>query len=203
MTAIWGTRPRGVRRASTLLLAVALLPSLSACSLLTTSEGQAPLTGIAMCALGHTWTTDLEDAAAQVKAALIAEQVPVTDVIATGTQTLEWSIEGRVVLTQDYAVTITTAPAADQVVTVVETHSGTATGAAYINGEVAIPRKWDGTGVNVDTVADNNGTILEDVPFAIPNTSFDDSVGLEITCEAQTLTIHPRGSDLTQTGTRS
>lgn len=192
-----------VRRGWTLILAAALLPGLSACSLLTSTEGEQPLTGIAVCALGQTWKTDLQDAAEQVKAALISEKVAVTDVTATGTQTLEWSSEGRVVLTPDYALTITTAPAADQVVTVIQTHSGKATGAAYINGDVAIPRKWDGTGVNVDTVADNNGTVLEDLPFAIPNTSLDDSVGLEITCEADTLTIHPRGSDLTQTWKRA
>ena len=34
-----------------------------------------------------------------------------------------------------------------------------------------------GTGVTIDTVADNNGTVVEDLPFAVPQTSFDDAVG--------------------------
>lgn len=203
MTAIRGTRARGVRVASALVLTAALMPGLTACSALTSTEGEQPLSGLALCALGHTWTTDLTDAATQVKASLTGDQVPVTNVTSTGTQTLEWSIEGHVVLTPDYTLTITTAPAEGEVVTVKQTHSGKATGAVYINGEVAIPRKWDGTGVNVDVVADNNGTVLENPPFDIPDTSFDDSVGLELTCNGDTLTIHPRGSDVTQTWKRS
>jgi len=203
MSAIRGTRPKGVRWASTLILTAALVPGLSACSLLTSTEGEAPLTGIAQCSLGHTWTTDMTDVAEQVKAALTADQISVTDVTATGTQTLEWSIEGHVVLTPDYTLTITTVPATVQILTIKQTHSGKATGAAYISGEVAIPRKWDGTGVTIDTVADNNGTVVEDLPFAVPQTSFDDAVGLEITCSGDTLTIHPRGSDVTQTWKRS
>ena len=184
-------------------MGAALLPLLAGCSLLQTTGTETALTGIAACAFGHTWTTDLEDAAAQVKATLESDGVVVTSVTATGTQTLEWGIEGRVVLTPDYTVTVVTAPAADQVLTITETHAGSATGAIYVNGEVGIPRKWEGTGVSVDVVADNNGVVVEEPPFAIPATSFDDSVGLELTCSADKLTIHPRTTQVIQTWKRS
>jgi hypothetical protein len=186
------------RRASALALVALALPLLSGCSLLSSTADEQPLTGVALCALGNTWTIDLEDVAVQVQEALTADQIPVTAVTATGSQTLDWSLESQVLLTPDYTLTITTAPAADQVLTIKQTHSGTATGAVYINGAVAIPRKWDGTAVNITTVADNNGTTVEDLPFPVPQTSIDDSVGLEITCDADTLTVHPRGSSITQ-----
>ncbi len=185
------------RRLTALAIPVALLASVSGCSVLQ-SPADAPLTGIAACALGHTWQVDLDDLAAQVLTELQQDGVAVTAVVATGEQSLDWATNSEVVLTTDYVLTITTEPAAGQVLTIVETHSGTATGAVYINGEVAIPRKWDGTGVSIETVADNNGTPVEEITITIPATSFDDAVGLELTCNGGELTIHPRGSALTQ-----
>jgi hypothetical protein len=178
-------------------LPVALVTGLSGCSVLQ-SPADAPLTGIAACALGHTWKADLDDLAAQVLTELQNDGVAVTAVVATGEQSLEWGTNSQVVLTTDYVLTITTTPATGQVLTIVETHSGTATGAAYINGEVAIPRTWDGTGVSIETVADNNGAPVEEITISIPATTFDDAVGLELTCNGGELTIHPRGSSITQ-----
>jgi hypothetical protein len=180
------------RRYSAAALAVALAGGLTGCSVLESST-DAPLTGIAACALGHTWQADLDDLAAQV-----LTQLQDAGVAATGSQSLEWGTDSHVALTEDYVLTITTAPASGQVLTIVETHSGTATGAAYINGEVAIPRKWDGTSVSVETVADNNGAPVEEITISIPATSFDDAVGLELTCNGGEMTIHPRGSSITQ-----
>lgn len=194
----WGPRTNTARRGLAVLATALLVPALAGCSLIEPPNAEVELSGLAACALGHTWTTDLDDAAEKISAELTNDQIVVTSVVAEGTQTLEWSIEGHVVLTPDYTITITTAPAADQVITIVETHSGVATGAAYINGEVAIPRKWDNTGTHIDTVADNNGTILEELPFPIPTTTFDDGVGLELTCSGDTLSIHPRGAAITQ-----
>lgn len=185
------------QRAAAVALPVTLLFALSGCSLLT-APGPAPLTGTAACALGHTWTADLEDLSAQVLAQLQQSGVPATEVTATGELVLDWSVEGHVVLKNDYVLTIKATPAADQTLTVVQTHSGSATGAAYVNGEVAIPRKWDGSKVTVEAVADNNGTAVDPVPFGIPETSFDDAVGLELTCNGGELTTHPRGGKITQ-----
>lgn len=187
----------GNKRATAVALPAVLLFALSGCSLLT-APGPAPLTGTAACALGHTWKADLEDLSAQVLTILKQSGVPATEVTADGTLSLDWSVEGHVKLTEDYVLTIKTAPAADQVLTVVQTHSGAATGAAYVNGEVAIPRNWDTSAASVEVVADNNGTAVDDIGFTIPETTFDDSVGLELTCGSGALTTHPRGTGITQ-----
>lgn len=203
MTSIWGSRA-AMRHAGALALTVVLVPTLAGCSVLgLEEEKEQVLTGVAACALGHTWSLDLVDAAAQVTDVLTKDSIPVTSVVAEGTQTLEWSTQGRVVLTPDYTLTITTSPGADQVLTLVQTYSGEATGAAYINGDIAIPRKWDGTGVTVDTVVELNGAIVEELPFDVPPTSVDDSVGLLLTCSDSTLTIQPRGDQIVQTWTRT
>jgi len=51
--------------------------------------------------------------------------------------------------------------------------------------------------VSVDTTATSNGTPLDEAPYRIPASDIDDSVGLELTCTADALTVHPRGSELT------
>ncbi|MGX5680042.1 hypothetical protein [Schumannella luteola] len=190
------------RRLAILAGSSALLLALSGCSLLESGEKE-PLTGLAACAQGHTWNLNFEDLAAKVTAELQNDGVPVTAVTAAGTQSLEWDLQGHVVLTTDFDVTVTATPAADQTITIVEHHEGTATGAAYINGEVAIPRKWDGSGQNIETTGDNNGAPLETIPWALPWVGIDDSVGLQLTCDGDSLTIHPRGEKITQLWTRS
>ncbi len=181
----------------------AIVLALGGCSLLETGGSEEPLSGIAACALGHTWQLDFEDLAAKLTAELQAEGVPVVSVTAAGTQELEWTTQGHVDLTTDFDITITATPAADQTITIVQRHSGSATGAAYINGEVAIPRNWDGSAQNIETTGDNNGTPLESIPWEIPWTGIDDTVGLQLTCDGTTLTIHPRGEKIVQTWTRS
>jgi hypothetical protein len=185
------------QRAIVIALPAALLFGLSGCSLLV-APGPEPLTGTAACALGHTWNANLEDLAAQVLTNLQQSGVAATEATITGELKLDWTVEGHVALTNDYVVTVKAVPVADHTITVVETHAGTATGAAYINGEVAIPRKWDASDVTVAVVADDNGVPVDPAPFAIPETSFDDSVGLELTCNGGEMTTHPRGGKLTQ-----
>lgn len=192
------------RRATAIALPAVLIFTLGGCALLDTNGDEEVLTGIAACALGHTWTLDVEGLAEQVKADLAKNGVPVQEVIGSGEQTLDWSVEGHVALDSNYELTVTTVPATDQVLTVVDTHAGSITGAAYINGEVAIPRKWDASKYTRETVASNNGAevALTDIGFTVPETTFDDSVGLELTCNGNELTIHPRGSNFTQTWTK-
>ena len=187
--------------ATVVAVTAAIALSLSGCSLLET-PGEEPLTGLAACALGHSWQADLTDIAAQVLVILQEDGVPVTAVTAEGIQSLDWTLNSRVTLVTDYVVTVTITPAADQVLTIVETHSGTSTGAAFINGEVAIPRTWDGSGVTIDTIADNNGVPVEEITVEIPATSFDDAVGLELTCSGSEMTVHPRGSQVIQKWSR-
>lgn len=181
---------------------LALVASLSGCSLLDNSTTEEPLTGVAACALGHTWQLDMTDLGAQLLAELQRQKVPATEVVASGTQTIDWGTDSRLTLDSDFEIRITAPIAADQTITVVSTYGGSATGAAFINGEVAIPRDWKGADQTSETVADNNGTPLETVPWAIPSVQIDDTVGLELTCDGSTMTIHPRGSKITQTWTR-
>jgi hypothetical protein len=152
--------------------------------------------------MGHSWTLDLGDLGEQMVAALTAEGVAAPTAVADGSQKFTWNTDGKVVIETDYTVTITST-AGDAVTTVTETHVGGSTGQAFINGDVAIPRRWDGTGLSVKATAEVGGAPLETVPFVIPPTDFDDSYGLELTCEGDTLTTHPRGGHITQKWSRS
>lgn len=189
------------RRATAIALPVVLAVSLGGCALVDSSGDSAQLTGIAACALGHTWELDLANLSEQIKTKLTNDGLPIQNVVGSGSQTLDWSVEGHVLMETDYTITITSAPAADQVLTIAQTHAGTVTGAAYINGDVAIPRKWDASKLQLDTTANNNGTELtpEEITYVIPISDIDDSVGLELTCNGDALTIHPRGSKITLT----
>jgi len=192
-------------RATAIALPVVLVFTLSGCSLLDASGDAGELTGTAACALGHTWELDVTDLADQVKIQLGIQGVVVQNVVGAGSQTLDWDVMGHVAMDTDYSFTITTAPAADQVLTVVETHAGEVKGAAYINGDVAIPRKWDAGGLEITVTADNNGTDVptDELTYVIPTTDIDDSVGLELTCNGGALTIHPRGGKITLAFTKA
>lgn len=191
------------RRVSYFALSATVLLALSGCALLQPDTSDNELTGLEVCALGHTWALDTADLATQINASFAANNVVLTSAEISGTQTMTWDLRSAMKITSDYTITLKSAPAADQVVTVVQTHKGDASGKAYISADVAIPRNWKADDLTVDTVADNNGTALEDLPYAIPATDFDDSVGLELTCDGDTMTIHPRGGKFTQTWTKS
>lgn len=191
-----------VSRKAALTLPAVLVLTLGGCALLEPAGTNEPLTGIAACALGHTWTQDFEALVPLITDQLGKNGIGVTGVTFTGEQTLVWDDRAHMTIESNYTVAVTTTPAEGQTQTVTETHTGTATGAAYINGDVAIPRKWDNK-LTYEAVADINGEALEAVPFAAPNTSFDDAVGLILTCDGDKLTIHPRGTQLTQTWTRT
>jgi hypothetical protein len=182
-----------VGAAAAALLAAA---SLAGCSLVQTPPPP-PLTGIAACALGSAWSLDTAKLATDLQAELATRGVTAT-VVADGSQTLDWNLESKVVLDTDYTLTYTSGPD-DQKMVVTDKHSGKATGIAYINSEVAIPRDWDASGLNVKTTATLNGEEQENLPYALLPTDIDDSVGVELTCDGGTLTTHQRGSDLTLT----
>lgn len=179
-------------------LATTLIVGLAGCSLVQVAE-PAPLTGIAACALGKTWNLDTAKLAEAITADLATRSVTAT-VAAEGSQTLAWQLDGKLVMDTNYTVTITSG--ADATLTVVtDKHSGKTTGIAYINSEVAIPRDWDASGLNVDTTATVAGVAVEALPYTLTNTDIDDSVGVELTCDAGTMTTHQRGSDITLTWT--
>lgn len=185
------------RRLAAVAVPALLIAGLGGCSLIDPGSTQEPLSGIAACALGNTWNLDTAALAEQVGADLARQSVAVTEITAAGSQTLDWQVDGDIVMDSDYTVSITTAPAADQAITVTDTHRGRAEGVAYINAEVAIPRDWDSTRVSIETVGQLNGAPLEAIPFRVANVDLDDSVGIELTCDGSTLTTHARGGDIT------
>ena len=179
-------------------VATLLAGGLAGCSLVETSP-EVPLTGIAACALGKTWNLDVAKLAESVQADLSAHGVAAA-VTAEGSQTLTWDLQSRMTLDSDYTFLSSTGPE-DQVTVLTQEHSGTATGIAYINSEVAIPRNWDASGLTVTSTATLNGEPQENLPYALPKTDLDDSVGIELTCDGGNLTTHQRGTDLTLTWT--
>lgn len=191
------------RRLSYVALSATVLLALSGCALLEPDTSDNELTGLEVCALGHSWALDTADLATQITDTLATNGVVLTSADVQGSQIMAWDTHSGMKITSDYTITLKSAPGADQVLTVVQTHKGEATGKAYISADVAIPRTWSADDFTVDTVADNNGTALEELPYTIPTTDFDDSVGLELTCDGDTMTIHPRGSKYTLSWTKS
>lgn len=173
--------------------ATVVAASLAGCSLVEVAP-PAPLSGLAACALGSTWNLDTAKLAQDVQAELGTRGITAT-VAADGSQTLDWDLESHIVLTADYTLTITDGEGETQRV-VTDKHSGTSTGIAYINGEVAIPRNWDAKDLVVTTTATQAGAPLEAVPYTLVRTDIDDSVGVQLTCDGSALTTQQRGSDL-------
>lgn len=186
------------RRAGLIALPAVLLFGLSGCSLLDNSGTAEPLSGVAACALGHTWTLDTADLAAQVLAELQKNHPEVTAATIDGTQTMTWNLDSTISLATDYSITVTANTATpDQPLTVVQTHEGESSGKSYINSDVGIPRNWKDT-TELDTSVTPPLAADAALPFEIPRTDWDDSVGLELTCDAGVLTTHPRGAIVTQ-----
>lgn len=191
------------RAAMVALPAILIASSLAGCSLLVAKDSDATPTGIAACALGHKWTLDTADIAAQVLKDLQKRGIQASDVKADGTQVMDWQVNGSVSIDTDYTLTVTVPT---NTVVATQTHKGTASGKAYINAEVAIPRNWKDKDFAVKTTFLVNGAAPAAdaaAPFTIATTDFDDSVGLELTCDGDKLTTHPRGSDVTQTWKKS
>ena len=190
------------QRATTVVLSAAIIVGLGGCSLIEPQGTDVPLTGIAACAQGATWSLDMAGLAAAVTADLTAQGVAAPTVTPDGNQTMTWDLDGNVVIDSRFTLVITATPAADQIQTVTTTHRGIATGESYITGNVAIPRDWDGTGTVIASVGDQNGAPMDPIPFAVLNADLDDSVGVELTCDGDTLTTHQRDGAVVQTWTK-
>jgi hypothetical protein len=175
--------------------ATLVMGGLSGCALLQPTVEEVALSDIARCTMGHSWTLDTADLAAQLLTELQRDH-PVTAVDAAGTKTIDWGADSVVTVASDLAITVTTGTA-EAPTTLTQTQIGSAEGKVYINGDVAIPRRWSND-IEIETTAESAGAELEQLPFTLPNTAFDDTVGLELTCDGDTLTVHPRGSAITQ-----
>lgn len=193
------------RRAAMVALPALLVFGLTGCSLLQAKDASSAPTGIAACALGHAWKLDTADLAKQVDAALKKNGLPVTTVTADGSQTFDWKINGDVSVSSDYTVVVTLTPAAGQSTVATRAHKGTATGEAYINGGVAIPRNWkntDSAAVTTFVINGKDKVAADPEPYVMVTTDFDDSAGLEMTCSGNAMTTHARGSQITQSWKR-
>lgn len=173
-----------------------LLTTLSGCALLEPALDEEVPSDVALCTMGHSWTLDTADLATQLLAELQHNHPDVTAVEANGTATLDWGADSTVELASDLTIVVT-AGTAEAPVVITESLVGTGGGKAYITADIAIPRGWTND-VEVETTAQSAGVDLEAPPFEVPGTVLDDSVGLELTCDGGTLTIHPRGSAIIQ-----
>lgn len=179
----------------------AVLFGLSGCGLFTPQTDEEPLSDIAKCVMGSNWTLDTADLSAKLLPELQRDFPTVTEVVTSGTKTIDWGTDFSLDVTSDLTITVTaTSATPEQSVIVRQTQVGTASGKAYINTDVAIPRDWENN-IEVETTAEDAGVVLETVPIALPKTAFDDTVGLVLTCEGSTMTVTPRGGAITQTWT--
>ena len=186
------------KRASALLMAPAALLVLSGCALIEPADTSEPPTAMELCAMGHTWSLDTADLSEKLLAELPSEDVPAKAVEPSGGQTLTWGSDGAVTIDSDLVLTITAEPKKDQVMTITQSYTGTVKGKALINVDVAIPRDWDVSDYTVETSATIADEPVEELAYTIPRSDFDDVVGLIITCEADVMTVNPRGTDLVQ-----
>lgn len=185
------------RAATAAALPLAALAVLSGCALVEPQTSQDPPTALEQCALGHQWRLDTQDLALRLQELLTAEGITVTELTVSGSQLLDWSETGHVVLEVDQTITaMLPPPSEEQERLFVEHHEGVATGRAYINATVAIPRRWDAGELDSRTTATLDGVEEETLPFELPQTVIDDALGLHVTCEGGTLTLQQRGRDL-------
>jgi len=191
------------KRSSALMLAPAALLVLSGCALIEPADTSEPPTAMEVCALGKTWDLDTVDLSEKLLAELPIQDVPATAVEPSGGQSLTWKKDGGVTIDSDLVFTITAEPKKDQIMTITQAYNGTVVGEALINVDVAIPRNWDVSQYEIETSAVLNDEPVEELAYTIPRSDFDDMLGLIITCEADVLTINPRGTDLIQRWTKA
>ncbi|WP_341954332.1 hypothetical protein [Salinibacterium sp. TMP30] len=191
------------KRSSALLMTPAVLLVLSGCALIEPADTSEPPTAMQACALGHTWELDTTDLSEKLLVELPIQGVPANAVEPSGGQTLTWQKDGGVTIDSDLVLTITAVPKKDQIMTITQAYNGTVTGEALINVDVAIPQNWDASKYTIETSAVLGEEPVEEVPYTIPRSDFDDVLGLIITCEADAMTINPRGTDLIQRWTKT
>ncbi len=184
-------------RSSTALVAgaAAVLATLSGCALVTPASTPAPRSPTAQCVIGPTWNLDTADLGVSLLAQLQADRPEVTAIEVTGTKTITWDQTSFATIDSDLTIIATTSTG----LVLTQRQTGTAEGKAYIDTEVAIPRRWTNE-IEVTTTAEQDGAVVDPIPYNLPPTAFDDTVGWELTCDASTstMTLHPRGDSIVQ-----
>ncbi|MCU1577948.1 MAG: hypothetical protein JWP19_152 [Rhodoglobus sp.] len=142
---------------------------------------------LAACVTGHTWTLDVADAASQSLAHFQGIGLPVTALVGSGTQTMQWDANGHVDVETALTYDITITEDADNVLVVSQAHHGPATGTFTIQGTQALPTGWDASGYSVTSTGTKNGEPLGSSPMDFPDSELP-GVKLALTCSGNTLT---------------
>ena len=191
-------------RAATAAAVIASATLLGGCSVIETQVPEHVPSAVEACAMGSTWSLDMEALQAQVVAGFANAKVSVSEVVVEGSQKLDWTAEGGVTITSDYTIRATAPSDVEETPYVVtQTISGVSTGRAFFSDVVAIPRDWDTSKLTIETTAVKGEEALEAPPFSVPKTIVDDVVGLEVQCTDDSMTTHGRGTKLTLTWIRA
>lgn len=143
------------------------------------------------CVGAHEWTLDVATLATSTRDSM-AEVALAVSVAVEGTQTLTYTPGvGSVVVDSDLTITAS-ARHSDEVA--VRTVDGESTGRAYFSDDVAIPRDWDESRLDIVDSFTKGGTPVDPAPWRVTHSWIDDTVGLETTCTDDTLTLVARGT---------
>ena len=137
------------------------------------------------------WQLDVTTLASSTKGAL-ADRGHDVNVTVEGTQTLTYTaVIGTLTLQSDLTITATV-NGANQVTT--RTVKGESTGRAFFSDDVAIPRDWDEQKLTVTDTFTQDDAPVDPIPWSVPHSWLDDTVGLVTTCSSDTLTLVARGT---------
>lgn len=191
---------RRMRPAAAATAAAVAMVALAGCAIITPTAPVKTPSALEACAHGTTWALDMPALQAQVVALFAESGIGVSEVLVEGSQTLDWDENGHVTIESAYTVTAKAGSDIPDVPFVVtQTVNGTTTGRAYFSDVIAVPRNWDADGLTIETSAVRGEEALESAPFSIPRTAVDDTVGIEVVCSPEQMTMHPRGTHLTLT----
>lgn len=173
---------------------------LSGCSLVTANAPVRTPSPVEACATDATWILDTAALNEVASAAMHSAGLAVT-VTVEGSQTLEWDADDTMRLDTDLAfhgvMDANAAPGFEEVYAV----KGTSGGVATFSGDTAVPRRWS-EDLATSVTSTQDGSDAEPKwawPFPL---WINDTVGLEVQCSADRMTIAGRGTHLTWTFTR-
>ncbi len=178
------------------LLAVAGLAAVSSvglagCQLFQPNVPTPTASAVEACVGAHEWDLDPSTLASSTVGAMADLGLGVT-VTVDGTETLHYTpVVGTLTLDSDLTI-VATGDGSTAVAT--RTLKGTSTGLAFFSEDVAIPRKWDETGLTITDSFTQDGAPVTPAPWTVAHGWLDDTVGLVTTCSDDTLTLEARGT---------
>jgi hypothetical protein len=188
-----------VRRIALIALPLLLIAGLTAC----TPDGTDPAPadgaaggGTAACLADRTWVLDLPDLTAQLAEQMSSNGLNVTESSAEGRQTFFFGSDGNAQASLDSTFTLGVDSGDGIVITVVQTHSGSPSGAWELDGDTVVFADWDVADYAIQNSILVNG-IGADAPITLPDDTLD-GTDLTITCEGDSLSTKAAASPFTQ-----